>query len=79
VIDEEALADALESGHLRGAALDVFEREPIVNPRLFSLPSVILAPHIASATDEARTAMARIAATEIRRFFAGLPAIHGVV
>jgi glyoxylate reductase len=79
VIDEEALADALESGHLRGAALDVFEREPIVNPRLFSLPSVILAPHIASATDEARTAMARIAATEIRRYFAGLPPIHGVV
>jgi glyoxylate reductase len=79
LIDEEALAVALEAGHLRGAALDVYEHEPVVNPRLFALPNVILAPHIASATDEARTAMAKIAATEIRRFFAGLPAIHGVV
>lgn len=79
LIDEEALCDALESGHLGGAALDVYEREPILNPRLLALSNVVLAPHIASATDETRSAMARIAATEIRRCFAGLPPIHSVV
>jgi glyoxylate reductase len=79
LVDENALCDALESGHLRGAALDVYEREPIVNPRLLAMKNVVLVPHIGSATEEARNAMARIAATEVLRFFRGLPAIHGVV
>ena len=72
LIDEEALCDALESGHLRGAALDVFEHEPIVNPRLLTLTNVVLAPHIGSATDEARNGMARAAATSIVEFFRGM-------
>lgn len=79
LIDENALCEALESGHLAGAALDVYEFEPQVNPRLFRLPNAVLVPHIGSATIEARSAMARIAATEIQRFFRGLPPIHGVV
>jgi glyoxylate reductase len=79
LVDEGALCDALLSDHLRGAALDVYEFEPVIDPRLFKMRNVVLAPHIGSATDEARSAMARIAATEIRRFFAGLPPIHGVV
>lgn len=79
LVDENALCDAVDSGHLAGAALDVFEHEPDINPRLLKLPNVVLAPHIGSATVEARSAMARIAATEIRRFFARLPAIHPVV
>jgi len=65
VVDENALASALESGHLRGAALDVFEREPMVNPALLRLPNVVLAPHIGSATDETRNEMARKVARDV--------------
>jgi len=71
IVDENALCDALESGHLRGAGLDVFEDEPRVNPRLLAMPHVVAVPHIGSATDEARTAMARIAATDVARFLRG--------
>ena len=79
LIDEHALCDALESGHLRGAALDVYEREPEVNPRLFALNNVVLAPHIGSATEEARNAMARIAATNVLLFLRGQEPLHRVV
>lgn len=65
VVDEDALARALETGRLRGAALDVFEREPRVNARLLRLPNVVLAPHIGSATDEARNEMARKVARDV--------------
>lgn len=57
VIDEAALADALEQKTLAGAALDVFEREPAVNPRLLDFDNVILLPHMSSATREGRQAM----------------------
>src|SRR5712692_5715819 len=49
IVDEDALCDALQSGHLAGAGLDVYELEPAVNPRLLEMPSVVLAPHIGSA------------------------------
>lgn len=78
LIDEEALCDALEEGHLRGAALDVFEHEPAVHPRLLARSDVVIVPHIGSATDEARNGMARIAATEIVRFFRREPPVHAV-
>jgi glyoxylate reductase len=68
LVDEEALCDALDSGHLRGAGLDVYEKEPEVNPRLLRMTNVVIVPHIGSATDEARNAMARTAATDVRRF-----------
>lgn len=55
LIDEEALIAALESGHLAGAGLDVYAREPAVNPRLIALPNVITLPHLGSATREGRT------------------------
>jgi glyoxylate reductase len=71
IVDENALCDALESGQLRGAGLDVFEDEPRVNPRLIAMPHVVAVPHIGSATEEARTAMARIAATDVARFLRG--------
>jgi glyoxylate reductase len=71
LVDEDALCDALDSGHLRGAALDVYEHEPIVNPRLLPMTNVVLAPHIASATDETRSAMARIAAENVRSVLRG--------
>jgi D-3-phosphoglycerate dehydrogenase len=65
LIDETALAEALQSGWLRGAALDVFTQEP---PRkdhlLLSLPQVIATPHCASHTDGAMDSMGRIALEE---------------
>jgi phosphoglycerate dehydrogenase-like enzyme len=79
VIDEDALCDALESGQLGGAALDVYEFEPKVNPRLLSMNNVVLTPHIASATVETRTAMARIAATDVYRVLKGQEPLHRVV
>jgi glyoxylate reductase len=79
IVDEEALCDALESGHLAGAALDVYEFEPAVNPRLLKLKNVVLAPHIGSATFETRSAMARIAATDVYRFLKGQQPLHRVV
>lgn len=78
LIDEEALCDALESGHLGGAALDVYEHEPEINPRLLRMKNVVLAPHIGSATDEARTEMARVAATDVLRFFSGQRPLNAI-
>jgi glyoxylate reductase len=79
IVDEEALCDALDSGHLRGAALDVYEHEPRVHPRLLAMKNVVLLPHIGSATQEARDAMARIAATNVLLFLGGAEPLHRVV
>lgn len=65
VIDELALAKALSDRTLRGAALDVFEFEPAITPELLNLDNVILTPHIASATEETRSKMSALAATNI--------------
>jgi glyoxylate reductase len=78
LMDEAALCDALESGALRGAALDVYEHEPDVSPRLRALKNVVIVPHIGSATDEARDGMARIAATDILLFLTGRAPLHVV-
>jgi glyoxylate reductase len=79
LVDEDALCDVLESGRLRGAALDVYEHEPEVNPRLLQLRNVVIVPHIGSATEEARNAMARIAATNVLMFLRGREPLHRVV
>ena len=55
LIDEDALVAALEAGQLGGAGLDVYAREPAVDPRLIALPSVITLPHLGSATVEGRS------------------------
>jgi len=78
IVDEKALATALHSKHLFGAGLDVFEREPQIEAALKDLPNVVLLPHLGSATLETRLAMARLACTEIVRFFAGEPPLNPV-
>jgi glyoxylate reductase len=65
VVDEEALVDALEAGTIFAAGLDVYEGEPVVNPRLLAAPRTVLLPHVGSATTETRTRMARLAAQGI--------------
>ncbi|MGE5358227.1 MAG: 2-hydroxyacid dehydrogenase [Bacteroidales bacterium] len=62
VVDEAALAWALRERLIAGAALDVYEHEPMVHPDLLSLENVVLAPHLGSATTQTRTAMAELAA-----------------
>ena len=64
-VDEAALADALAAGRLHGAGLDVYEREPEIHPRLAECPRLVLAPHIGSATTEARTQMAQLCADAV--------------
>jgi lactate dehydrogenase-like 2-hydroxyacid dehydrogenase len=78
VIDEAALAKALRDRVIAGAALDVFEREPIVHPDLFDLDNVVLQPHIGSATIETRSAMGELAARNVVAVLAGKPPITPV-
>ncbi|MDT8899933.1 2-hydroxyacid dehydrogenase [Anaeroselena agilis] len=65
VVDEKALVDALEARAIAAAGLDVFEREPQVEPGLLKLDNVVLAPHVGSATLECRTGIARMACRNI--------------
>jgi glyoxylate reductase len=71
VVDEAALAAALEEGRLFAAGIDVYEREPDVHPRLLGAPRTVLAPHIGSATVTTRTTMARLAAEAVRTVLDG--------
>ena len=71
VVDEAALVDALKSGVIAGAGLDVFEHEPKVHEGLLGLDNAVLIPHLGSATVETRTAMANLAATNALAFLAG--------
>ncbi len=65
IVDEDALVDALESGHLFAAGLDVFDGEPKLNPRLLSAPNITLLPHIGSATYATRTTMAKLSTASV--------------
>jgi len=71
VVEEEALEQALKAEIIRGAALDVFEFEPKISKGLRKLPNVILTPHIASASEDARNEMAEIVANNIIDFLEG--------
>ncbi|MCB2112145.1 MAG: D-glycerate dehydrogenase [Parvularculaceae bacterium] len=71
IIDEEALADAIEAGKLAGAGLDVFENEPKPNQRLLAARNVVLLPHMASATIESRIEMGERVIINIKMFADG--------
>ena len=78
-IDEAALLDALGSGALGSAALDVFEGEPAIDPRFLELPNVLLQPHHASGTVETRKAMGQLVRDNLTAHFAGQPLLSPVL
>ena len=78
VVDEAALAWALQQNLLAGAALDVYENEPAVDPDLLRLENVLLVPHMASGTTETRTAMADLAANNVLAVLSGQPPLTPV-
>lgn len=65
IVKEEALVSALENGEIAGAALDVYEHEPLVHQRLIGMNNVVLAPHTGSATVETRNRMAEMVADNV--------------
>lgn len=69
VVDENALVQALKSGRIRAAGLDVYEDEPVVHPRLLELDNVLLLPHIGSATEKTRQAIVHMAVDNLLRYF----------
>ncbi|SER71079.1 glyoxylate reductase [Propionibacterium cyclohexanicum] len=77
-VDEAALVEALRSGPLAGAGLDVYEDEPTINPGLFGLENVVLLPHLGSANVETRTTMTQLAADNVDAVLAGRPALTPV-
>ena len=72
IVDDAALAVALRTGQIAAAGLDVFEVEPTVHPDLLACHNVVLTPHIASATQPTRLAMAHLAADNLIGFL-----LHG--
>jgi glyoxylate reductase len=79
VLDEEALAEALASGRVAAAGLDVFRDEPRIPEALLRLENVVLTPHLGSGTRETRAAMARLVADEVERYARGEPQRNRVV
>jgi lactate dehydrogenase-like 2-hydroxyacid dehydrogenase len=78
VVDTDALVRALQAGRLGGAALDVYEDEPDVDPRLVALEQVVLTPHLGSAATATREAMCGLAVRNIAEVLAGRPPVTPV-
>jgi lactate dehydrogenase-like 2-hydroxyacid dehydrogenase len=78
IVDEQALCKALQAGTLRGAALDVYEEEPLGDSPLRDLPNVLLSPHAASATRQTRAQMLRLTLDNLHAVLAGRPALTPV-
>lgn len=75
VVDEAALVEALQEGRVKGAGLDVFADEPHVPEALLAMDNVVLQPHMASATEETRDAMAALVVANLKAHFAGAPLV----
>jgi glyoxylate reductase len=71
IVDEVALARALETGPIAGAGLDVYENEPAITPALLDDDRVVLMPHAGSATVETRREMSRMVVEDVRRVLSG--------
>ncbi|MET1231889.1 MAG: phosphoglycerate dehydrogenase [Candidatus Limnocylindrales bacterium] len=78
VVDEAALADALRSGHLGGAGIDVFADEPPTGSPLLDAPNTVLTPHLGASTSEAQVRVAEEAAQQVSDVLAGRPARYAV-
>jgi glyoxylate reductase len=78
VVDEDALIEALETGHISGAALDVFPEEPRVNPRLTAMGNVLLSPHLGGATVESRSESRLLAIRNVAEVLKGNPPLTPV-
>ncbi|HEY5842756.1 MAG TPA: D-glycerate dehydrogenase [Mycobacterium sp.] len=78
VVEEAAVVSALENGWIAGAALDVYELEPVVHPGLMKFDSAFLIPHLGSATRETRTAMCNLAARNLIEVLAGRPPVTAI-
>jgi len=78
IIDEEALIHYLETGHVAGAALDVFEEEPATNIRLLDFEQVVATPHIAASTLEAQLNVASQVSEEVLNYFEGKPVLNSI-
>jgi lactate dehydrogenase-like 2-hydroxyacid dehydrogenase len=70
VVDEFALAAALQRGELLAAGLDVYEYEPLIKPELMAAPRLVMLPHVGSATERTRAAMLSLAASRVAEFLA---------
>jgi glyoxylate reductase len=78
IVDEAALVDALKTGIIAGAGLDVYEREPALHPELTRLKQVVLLPHLGSATLHARVQMGMVCLENIQAVLDGRPAPHQI-
>ena len=78
VVDTDALVTALREGRIGGAALDVFEDEPVVDPRLLELEQVVLTPHLGSAAAATRSEMCRLSVANAAAVLSGRPALTPV-
>lgn len=78
VVDETALVEALKSGGIRGAGLDVFDHEPNVEPALLAAPNTVLLPHLGSGTHETRQAMADLVLRNLEAHFHDRPLLTAV-
>lgn len=73
IVDDAALALALQEGKIAAAGLDVYENEPVLNPALLEAPGLVMTPHIGSATRSSRVGMAMLAAENLIAFIEGRP------
>ncbi|MBW8765652.1 MAG: D-glycerate dehydrogenase, partial [Geodermatophilales bacterium] len=78
IVDTDALVRALQDGQIGGAALDVFEDEPVVDPRLLAFENVVLTPHLGSAGHATRQAMCGLAVRNVAEVLAGRPPLTPV-